>query len=148
MFWSDLGPEVGYEAIGIVDSLLPTVGVFAKLDDKKNKSLETKNKHLNNDNELNNNTKKSDKSELSHTMDNNNSDNNNGQKNNRDCSDNVTKPIQNKDDYEKGVIFYLRDDIVVGIVLWNIFNRMSIARQVKFNKLFFLFLFIISFFIK
>lgn len=30
MFWSDLGPDVGYEAIGIVDSCLPTVGVFAK----------------------------------------------------------------------------------------------------------------------
>ena len=29
-FRSDLGPEVGYEAIGIVDSDLPTVGVFAK----------------------------------------------------------------------------------------------------------------------
>lgn len=34
------------------------------------------------------------------------------------------------DDYGKGVIFYLRNDIVVGIVLWNVFNRMSIARQV------------------
>ena len=31
MFWSDLGPDVGYEAIGIVDSKLPTVGVFAKV---------------------------------------------------------------------------------------------------------------------
>ena len=30
MFWSDLGPTVGYEAIGVVDSSLPTVGVFAK----------------------------------------------------------------------------------------------------------------------
>lgn len=29
MFWSDLGPDVGYEAIGIIDSSLPTVGVFA-----------------------------------------------------------------------------------------------------------------------
>ena len=29
MFWSDLGPDVGYEAIGLVDSALPTVGVFA-----------------------------------------------------------------------------------------------------------------------
>ena len=27
---SDLGPEIGYEAIGIVDSSLPTVGVFAQ----------------------------------------------------------------------------------------------------------------------
>ena len=34
MFWSDLGPDVGYEAIGIVDSKLPTVGVFAKATDK------------------------------------------------------------------------------------------------------------------
>lgn len=36
MFWSDLGPDVGYEAIGIVDSQLPTVGVFAKATDKDN----------------------------------------------------------------------------------------------------------------
>ena len=31
---SDLGPEVGYEAIGIVDASLPTVGVFAKATPK------------------------------------------------------------------------------------------------------------------
>lgn len=30
MFWSDLGPKVGYEAIGIVDAKLETTGVFAK----------------------------------------------------------------------------------------------------------------------
>ena len=34
MFWSDLGPDVGYEAIGVVDSGLPTVGVFAKATPK------------------------------------------------------------------------------------------------------------------
>lgn len=34
------------------------------------------------------------------------------------------------DEFGKGIIFYLRDDKVVGIVLWNVFNRMSIARQV------------------
>lgn len=34
MFWSDLGPDVGYEAIGIVDRALPTVGVFARATDK------------------------------------------------------------------------------------------------------------------
>lgn len=36
-----------------------------------------------------------------------------------------------KDDYGKGVIFYLRDKVVVGIILWNVFNRMPIARKVK-----------------
>ena len=30
VFRSDLGPEVGYEAIGICDSALPTFAVFAK----------------------------------------------------------------------------------------------------------------------
>ena len=34
MFWSDLGPDVGYEAIGVVDSSLQTVGVFAKATPK------------------------------------------------------------------------------------------------------------------
>ena len=33
-FRSDLGPDVGYEAIGIVESDLPTVGVFAKASTK------------------------------------------------------------------------------------------------------------------
>ena len=32
MFWSDLGPNVGFEAIGLVDSSLQTVGLFAKAD--------------------------------------------------------------------------------------------------------------------
>lgn len=31
---SDLGPEVGYEAIGICDSRLPTTAVFAKATEK------------------------------------------------------------------------------------------------------------------
>lgn len=35
-FRSDLGPDVGYEAIGLVDSSLPTVGVFAKATDQDN----------------------------------------------------------------------------------------------------------------
>lgn len=35
MFWSDLGPDVGYEAVGIVDSSLPTVAVFAKPNTKE-----------------------------------------------------------------------------------------------------------------
>lgn len=34
MFWSDLGPDIGYEAIGIVDSSLPTVAIFAKATEK------------------------------------------------------------------------------------------------------------------
>lgn len=33
MFWSELGPEIGFEAVGIIDSSLPTVAVYAKSDE-------------------------------------------------------------------------------------------------------------------
>ncbi|KAI9203982.1 uncharacterized protein BJ171DRAFT_507245 [Polychytrium aggregatum] len=33
MFWSDLGPKIGYEAVGITESSLSTIGIWAKGDD-------------------------------------------------------------------------------------------------------------------
>lgn len=103
MFWSDIGPSVGYEAIGIIDSSLNTVGVFAKGNLSRDSSP------LANETNANTTTNiKESKIELE-------------SKNHEPTSEN---------DYNKGVVFYLKDDIVVGIVLWNMFNRMSIARQV------------------
>lgn len=92
MFWSDLGPEVGYEAVGIIDSSLPTVGIFAK--DYQPEATNALNPQL--------------------------------------VSQSHEEKEDKNDDYGRGVVFYLKDDTVVGIVLWNIFNRMSIARQVIF----------------
>ncbi|XP_071445556.1 apoptosis-inducing factor 1, mitochondrial [Hetaerina americana] len=106
MFWSDLGPDVGYEAIGIVDSCLPTVGVFAKATEKDTpKAVVTA-------------TGNSDRSETETAA-----------KPVKPSSGDM-QPPKDGEDYGKGVIFYLRDDIVVGIVLWNVFNRMAVARQV------------------
>lgn len=109
MFWSDLGPDVGYEAIGIVDSSLPTVGVFAKATAKDTPKAAT---------------------EKSGTGIRSESE--------TEAVAGSVKPgtaappplTQQKDDYGKGVIFYLRDKVVVGIVLWNVFNRMPIARKI------------------
>ena len=42
LYRSDLGPEVGYEAIGVIDSKLPTVGVFAKATDEDTPAAEAK----------------------------------------------------------------------------------------------------------
>lgn len=120
MFWSDLGPDVGYEAIGIVDSSLPTVGVFAKATDKDSpKAVVTAT-----DEGIRSNIEQVPKEcdkfispELKQEL----------EESRKQAS------IPNKregEDFGKGVIFYLRNDIVVGIVLWNVFNRMSIARQV------------------
>ncbi|KAF5302313.1 hypothetical protein FQA39_LY10352 [Lamprigera yunnana] len=118
MFWSDLGCEVGYEAIGIVDSSLPTVGVFVKPKCADN----------------------SDDCTITETDEGNPPEE---EKIPPECEPYIqTNPeikklaeIARKEsvacgDYDKGVIFYLRDDTVVGIVLWNIFNRMNTARQV------------------
>ena len=87
MFWSDLGPDVGYEAIGLVDSRLPTTAVFAEAEAKR----EGEGK----------------------------GDNEGG----------------SSPEYGKGVVFYTQGKRIVGILLWNIFNRMPIARKIlKENK--------------
>lgn len=39
------------------------------------------------------------------------------------------------DDFGKGVIFYRRNNAIVGLLLWNTFNKMPIARKVKKKKL-------------
>uniref|UniRef100_A0A147A7V7 Apoptosis-inducing factor 1, mitochondrial n=1 Tax=Fundulus heteroclitus TaxID=8078 RepID=A0A147A7V7_FUNHE len=108
MFWSDLGPDVGYEAIGIVDSSLPTVGVFAKATAKDTPKAATE--------ESGTGIRSESETE--------------------DTASSAVAPaapapaVENKDEYGKGVIFYLRDKVVVGIILWNVFNRMPIARKI------------------
>lgn len=97
MFWSDLGPKVGYEALGVIDSSLPTVSIFAKKDESaaEKPSAEAPSKE----------------------------------------ASPPKAPAQKKDadpvdDLSKGVVFYLRDERIVGIVLWNVFNRINTARAV------------------
>ena len=108
MFWSDLGPDVGYEAIGLVDSKLPTVGVFAAATEKDTpKGIVSK-------------TDESMRSESEAKVPEN------------VAAKTATEPTPDgaQENYGKGVIFYLNNDIVVGILMWNVFNKMSIARKV------------------
>ncbi|XP_041948189.1 apoptosis-inducing factor 1, mitochondrial isoform X2 [Alosa sapidissima] len=109
MFWSDLGPDVGYEAIGIVDSSLPTVGVFAKATakDTPKAAAEKSGTGIRSESE----TEAVAVSVKAGTA-------------------TPPSPTHQTDDYGKGVIFYLRDKVVVGVVLWNVFNRMPIARKI------------------
>ncbi|KAM3827569.1 apoptosis-inducing factor 1, mitochondrial [Vipera latastei] len=111
MFWSDLGPDVGYEAIGLVDSSLPTVGVFAKgtARDTPKSATEESGTGIRSESET-----EMEASELRVSA----------------ASLSAPQAPQQGEDYGKGVIFYLRDKVVVGIVLWNIFNRMPIARKI------------------
>ncbi|XP_078268398.1 apoptosis-inducing factor 1, mitochondrial isoform X1 [Rhinoraja longicauda] len=111
MFWSDLGPDVGYEAIGIVDSSLPTVGVFAKgtAKDTPRAVTEMTGTGIRSESET-----ETVATSISVSV----------------AAPTVAHPPAEGEDYGKGVIFYLRDKVVVGILLWNIFNRMPIARKV------------------
>ena len=115
MFWSDLGSAVGFEAIGLVDSSLPTVAIFAKqnkfdLDEKhlaldeieKDSNSEEKNKEV-----VENTSESTPKIEA----------------NTPECKPNV-------ESYDKGIIFYMQEERIVGILLWNVFNRISIARKI------------------
>ncbi|XP_067131296.1 apoptosis-inducing factor 1, mitochondrial [Centruroides vittatus] len=108
MFWSDLGPDVGYEAIGIVDSSLPTVGVFAKATERDTPKAVVEGTGEG----LRSETEKHAIPPIPAT------------------DSQIPRPPEAGDDYGKGVVFYLRDNIVVGIILWNVFNRMPIARKV------------------
>lgn len=125
MFWSDLGPDVGYEAIGIIDSSLPTVGVFAKAAEANVINNPSDEQKTNSENSLSNEKSESSVSQIVKNID-------NTEEEKKEISGDNTKLEQptKYDDFGKGVVFYLRDDVVVGIVLWNIFNRMSIARRV------------------
>lgn len=94
MFWSDLGPRVGYEAIGLIDAKLPTVGIWAASTAKDSP----------------------------------------GGRDGRSLSDNVSEISQSSNDpvdtYGKGVVFYMKDSAVVGVVLWNVFDKIPIARKI------------------
>lgn len=133
MFWSDLGPNIGYEAIGLVDSKLPTIGVFAKATSKdtpkavveatgenirsKTEEVSDKNLSTTSDTEATN-EEHPETSEAKET----------GSESCGETADN------DDDDFGKGVIFYMKEKRVVGIVLWNIFERMNIARKIIMDE--------------
>ena len=109
MFWSDLGSTVGYEAIGLVDSSLPTVAVFAKHDPNDDKREPREDvKRIETEAAKVGTVKAQEKS----------------------IPTDEVKTDNNPEDYGKGVIFYMRDERIVGILMWNIFNRISIARKI------------------
>ncbi|XP_046450087.1 apoptosis-inducing factor 1, mitochondrial-like isoform X2 [Daphnia pulex] len=108
MFWSDLGPNVGYEAIGIVDSSLETMAVFAKSTaaDTPRAVVEATGEGVRSETE----NAASEQSSLKE-------------------SSKLHAPVAGED-YGKGIVFYTRNDVVVGMVLWNVFNKIPVARRI------------------
>ena len=48
-----------------------------------------------------------------------------------DASVSTPPPSADSEDFGKGVVFYLRENKVVGLLLWNVFGRMPLARKVR-----------------
>jgi programmed cell death 8 (apoptosis-inducing factor) len=108
MFWSDLGSAIGFEAIGLIDSTLPTMSIFAKRKEFKDETV-------NSSTEASSEQEKTEgKNEMAQADKNNSS----------------LQKSPNLDNYEKGVIFYMQGKKIVGILLWNVFNRISLARKI------------------
>jgi len=109
MFWSDLGPEVGYEAIGIVDSSLPTVGVWSKATAKDTPKAAAEA------------TGEGIRSEV-------NADETTTESPTQVPTESTS--VNDKEEFGKGVVFYMKEKRIVGVLLWNIFSQMPVARRI------------------
>ncbi|CAK1588859.1 unnamed protein product [Parnassius mnemosyne] len=129
MLWTDVGPRLGYEAIGIIDSRLPTVGVFsadavteAGAITNREEDAATKQIVLEVGKEI--------PSESASSKDASKETDGEIPSSGTSLQRSATSSEPSSRSYERGVVFYLKDKRVVGVLLWNLFNRMHIARQV------------------
>ena len=125
MFWSDLGPEVGYEGVGILDSALPTVGIWAKKSERHTPKADVESGESIRSGEAN---KISDSSESPSSPSSTSSkDDSIEQAASQHAASNPEEP--EREQYGRGVVFYTKNDRIVGVLLWNLFNRTQIARR-------------------
>lgn len=107
MFWSDLGPEIGYEAVGLIDSQLSTVSVWAKATAEDTPAAAAASEA------------DSPRTAPAET-----------------ATGSVTNAVKAKENpfqdekFGKGLVFYVRDQKVVGLVLFNVFGKVQEARDV------------------
>lgn len=72
MFWSNIGPDVNFEAVGVIDSTLRTVSIW-------NKS---------------------------------------------------TPSAPGEEKFDQGVVYYLKEQKVVGVLLWNVHDQLDKAKKI------------------
>lgn len=111
-----MGPEVGFEAVGLVDSSLTTVGVWARAkasespggteldstDIRVQPIGQTSISSTDPVDKINDEAKK----------------------------DKAAPSSTSAASYDKGVVFYLKDRRVVGILMFNLFNRVNLAKEI------------------
>lgn len=111
MFWSDLGPEIGYEAVGLIDSQLSTVSVWAKATPQDTPAAAA--------------SSEADSPRAAPA------ENATGSGTEAAVEAKKQTPSSLQDEkFGKGLVFYVRDQKVVGLVLFNVFGKVQEARDV------------------
>ncbi|KAF9579621.1 Apoptosis-inducing factor 1, mitochondrial [Lunasporangiospora selenospora] len=101
MFWSDLGPHIGYEAVGILDSKLSTVSIWTKKPTPEETPAVAAEK----------------------------------EEGKRERATATPLPaeavkVEDKEKYSKGLVLYLKDKKIVGLLMWNNFGKVEDARKI------------------
>ncbi|KAI8069548.1 apoptosis-inducing factor, mitochondrion-associated, C-term-domain-containing protein [Gongronella butleri] len=102
MFWSDLGPEVGYEAVGLIDSQLSTVSVWAKSTEQDTPASAPQEPH-----------RHQGTTPVPEAA----------------APTKAAQPLASEK-FGKGLVFYVRDRKIVGLVLFNVFGKVQEARDI------------------
>ncbi|KAG0222201.1 apoptosis-inducing factor, mitochondrion-associated, C-term-domain-containing protein [Mortierella sp. GBAus27b] len=113
MFWSDLGPHIGYEAVGILDSKLSTVSIWTKKPTavtEEGKGAEA--------------TPAAPAAAPAASTE--------GKRERATATPLPAEAIkvEDKEKYNKGLVLYLKDKKIVGLLMWNNFGKVDDARNI------------------
>ena len=137
-FRSDLGPDVGYEAVGVVDSSLTTVGVWARanaIETPKGTEFDSSDIRVQS---IGQTSVSSVDSKSASSLSDSISDeyvkettiSTDGKESGLVPEIPSLQSEQISPNYGKGVVFYVKDRRIVGILLFNLFNRVNLAKAV------------------
>lgn len=108
MFWSDLGPNIGYEAVGILDSKLSTVSIWTKKPTVAAAAEEKKEAVTADEKKDEGKRERATATPLPAE----------------------TVKVEDKEKYNKGLVLYLKDKKIVGLLMWNNFGKVEDARKI------------------
>ncbi|KAF9105120.1 Apoptosis-inducing factor 1, mitochondrial [Mortierella sp. AM989] len=113
MFWSDLGPHIGYEAVGVLDSKLSTVSIWTKKPTVTAAATEEAGKKEETKTETTAVEKEAKRERATATP----------------LPAEAVK-VEDKEKYNKGLVLYLKDKKIVGLLMWNNFGKVDDARKI------------------
>ncbi|KAF9345817.1 Apoptosis-inducing factor 1, mitochondrial [Mortierella sp. AD094] len=121
MFWSDLGPHIGYEAVGVLDSKLSTVSIWTKKPTVTAAAAATEDAG-----------KKEDSKAEAATPPSSTASEKEGKRERATATPLPAEAVkvEDKEKYNKGLVLYLKDKKIVGLLMWNNFGKVEDARKI------------------